>query len=140
MHKPIVVIVSVLLSACAGAVHGPVIEGKWRSGGTDALIEGILQFENGCLYVGHPDDPHERYPVVWPRGTSWHEGEAAVRLQGGALAYPADTISGGGGFHDASSLDPYTSAEGQALAQACVDNTYDEIAVFNSGESIEVRR
>lgn len=128
----------VLLSACAGSVDGPVIEGHRSMGGETALIEGTLQFEDGCLYLGQPGTD-ERYPVVWPHGTSWDEDESAVVLPGGTLAYAGDSVSGGGGIHDAGSLDS-SNAEGRALAEACVDNTYNEVAVFNSGENVEVRR
>ncbi|MEN8040778.1 MAG: hypothetical protein ABFR95_04675 [Actinomycetota bacterium] len=135
-----IALVSVLLlSACAGSVDGPVIEGKWRSGGTDADVHGEVELEGNCLYLMHPD-ADERYPIVWPRGTSWDADESAVRLRDGTLVYPGDTISGGGGFPYASRLDDYTSAAGRELAGACVDNTHDEIAVFNSGENLEVQR
>lgn len=127
------------LSACAGSVDGPVIEGSRSLGGSDALISGVLEYEGGCLYIEHPD-ADERYPIVWPLGTSWNEAESAVRLGDGTLVYVGDTVSGGGGFPSVSKLGGHTSSEGQELAQESIDNTYSEVAVFNTSEDIDVRR
>ncbi len=128
-----------VLTACAGSVDGPVIEGSRRTDGTDALVEGTLQIEDGCLYLGHPDTD-ERYPVIWPNGTSWDEDESGVRLPDGTLVHEGNRVSGGGGYPYVFNLGRYTNSEGQELARECVDNTYDEIAVFNSSEDIEVQR
>ncbi len=128
-----------VLAACAGGVDGPVIAGNRTMGGETALIEGTLQIDGHCLYIGR-SDAEERYPVIWPNGTGWDAEQSAVRLPDGTLVYAGDTVLGGGGFHDAAALDQYTNDEGQALAQTCDDNTYNEVAVFSSGESIEIQR
>ncbi|MDK1102310.1 MAG: hypothetical protein QGD93_01595 [Actinomycetota bacterium] len=47
-------------------------------------------------------------------------------------------VSGGDGCAHVTDLDRFTGAEGQALAQECVDDTHDETAAFNSGADIEV--
>jgi len=60
-------------------------------------------------------------------------------LRGGTLVREGDLVSGGGGYHS-DNLDRFASPEGVALALACADNQYGEIAVFNSGEGIDVER
>jgi len=62
-------ITALFVSACSGSVDGPLIEGSYRSGGTDALVSGSLVIESECLYLQQPGTDN-RYPVVWPRGTS----------------------------------------------------------------------
>ncbi len=60
-------------------------------------------------------------------------------LPGGALVREGDEVYGGGGYYYEENLSELTSEEGVDLALTCVDNTYGEVAVFNSGETVEVR-
>jgi hypothetical protein len=126
-------------SGCSGSVDGPVIEGNRRTGGTDAEVLGVVVIEGDCVYL-RQDDIDNRYPVVWPHGTSWNSAEFAIKLPDGTLVYDGDQVYGGGGYHKDANLDQYTVAEGVELALRCVDNQYGEVAVFNSGGDIDVER
>lgn len=112
-------------------------EGDRQFDGSDALIEGQLELEDNCLYVGSRG-PDERYPVIWPHGTSWNDAETAVELRDWTLVRDGNRVSGGDGCAHVTDLDRFTGAEGQALAQERVDDTHDETAAFNSGADIEV--
>jgi hypothetical protein len=127
------------ITGCSGAVHGPVIEGNRRNGGTDAEVSGVVVIEADCLYL-QPIGTDIRYPVVWPHGTSWNHNESAIELSDGTLVYEGDEVRGGGGYHYLERLSEFTVAEGVERALACVDNQYGEIAVFNSNDHIGIRR
>ena len=128
-----------VVSSCSGGVDGPVVEGNQRSGGTDAEVFGELVIEGGCLYLSWTE-PETRFPVIWPYGTAWDPEQSAVVLSGGALVHEGDEVYGGGGYYKEENLSEFTSREGVDLALSCVDNTYGEVAVFNSGDTVEVRR
>ena len=128
-----------LLSGCSGGVDGPVIEGNWRGGGETAEVLGSVVIEGDCIFLRQPEID-TRYPVVWPHGTSWNPSESAIKLPDGTLVYEGDQVYGGGGYHHEASLAEFTVAEGVDLALGCVDNQYGEVAVFNSGEEIDVDR
>ena len=133
-----VLVALLVLAGCAGTdggVDGPVIEGAARNGGTAAIVSGTVVLERDCIYL---DGPHDRYPVVWPPGTSWRTDEEAVELPDGTLVRAGDRISGAGGFHQGTRLETYTNAEGVTVARRCVDNTHGNVAVFNSSDDIEV--
>jgi hypothetical protein len=128
-----------LVSGCSGSVDGPVIEGKRRTGGTDAEVLGVVVIEGDCIYLRQAE-VDTRYPVVWPHGTSWNGAESAIELPDGTLVYAGDQVYGGGGYYTEANLTESTVAEGVELALRCVDNQYGEVAVFNSGGDIEVER
>ena len=112
-------VVLFVVSGCSGGVDSPVIEGE-------------------CLYLSWPE-PEIRFPVIWPHSTAWDSGQSAVVLSGGALVHEGDEVYGGGGYHHEENLSEFTSEEGVDLALTCVDNTYGDVAVFNSGDTVEVR-
>lgn len=126
-------------SGCSGAVHGPVIEGNRRYGGTDAEVSGVVVIESDCIYL-HMPATDSRYPVVWPHGTSWNKQDSAIELPDGILVYEGDEVRGGGGYHSGQNLSEFTGTEGLELAMACADNQYGEIAVFNSSDHVETQR
>ncbi len=132
----LLVILSVV-SGCSGGVDGPVIEGNQRSGGTDAEVFGEVVIEAECLYLSWTES-ETRFPVIWPYGTAWDSERSAVVLPGGTLVHEGDEVYGGGGYHNEENLSEFTSQEGVDLALSCVDNTYGEVAVFNSGDTVEV--
>ncbi len=133
------VVMLFVVSGCSGGVDGPVIEGNQRNGGTDAEVFGEVVIEAECLYLSWAE-PETRFPVIWPYGTAWDSEQSAVVLPGGALVHEGDEVYGGGGYHREENLSEFTSQEGVDLALSCVDNTYGEVAVFNSGDTVEVRR
>lgn len=127
-----------LVAACSGGVDGPVVEGDRRSGGEDAEVFGEVVIEAKCLYLSWTE-PETRYPVIWPHGTAWDSGQSAVVLPDGTLVHEGDEVYGGGGYYE-ENLNEFTSQDGVDLALSCVDNTYGEVAVFNSGDTVEIRR
>ena len=126
-----------VIVGCAGGVNGPVIEGNRRSSGEDAGIFGVLEIDGDCLYLSQAGADW-RHPVIWPHGTKWDPRESAVVLPGRTLVHEGDEISGGGGFHTEENLSGFTSQEGVDLALSCVDDEFGEVAVFNSGDRVEV--
>lgn len=128
-----------LVSGCSGSVDGPVIEGNRSTGGTDAEVRGVVVIEGDCIFLSQAETA-TRYPVVWPKGTSWSSAESAIELPDGTLVQAEDQVYGGGGYYTEANLDDYTVAEGVDLALRCVDNEYGEVAVFNSGGGIDVER
>ena len=141
MRRKLIAVASavlVVLPACSGGVDGPVIEGNRRSGGEDAEVAGVVQIEGDCIYLSRPDTD-ARYPVIWPKGTSWDADESAIDLPGRSeLVRAGDSVYGGGGYHKEGTLEHHTTDEGIDLALRCVDNEHGEIAVFNSGGDVEI--
>ncbi len=132
-------VILIVVSGCSGGVDGPVIEGNQRSGGTDAEVFGEVVIEAECLYLSQKES-ETRFPVIWPYGTAWDSEQSAVVLPGRTLVHEGDEVYGGGGYHHEENLSEFTSQEGVDLALSCVDNTYREVAVFNSGDKVEVHR
>lgn len=109
--------------------NGPVVAhlSEGDGSGLDALIEGELTMDDGCLLV---DDT----PVVWPYGTTWDADTRAVRLPEGEAVRLGDRVRGSGGY-------PYRADLGDQIAKAledCPVNEHEEVAVFNAGEQIIV--
>lgn len=115
-------------SGTSGGVDGPVIQGNDRDGGNDGGLSGTVVIEGDCIYL---QGPVERFPIVWPYGTSWRSEEEAIELPDATLVFEGDHISGGGGWRKGGALDEYTLADGAELAARCVDNQYGEVVVFN---------
>lgn len=135
--KPAIGLAALLaLSGCSGGVDGPVVEGNRSFSGEDAEVPGKVVLEGACLYLQLPGTTY-RFPVVWPHGTWWDESDSAVVLPDGTHVHEGDVVHGGGGYHSGA-LEEYTTAEGASLVLECVDNTYGEVAVFNSGGEIDV--
>jgi len=132
-------VIPFVVSGCSGGVDGPAIGGNQRNGGTTAEVFGEVVIEAECLYLSRTE-PETRFPVIWPHGTAWDSEQSAVVLPGGTLVHEGDEVYGGGGYHHEKNLSVFTSQEGVDLALSCVDNTYGEVAVFNSGDTVEVRR
>lgn len=112
-----------------------LIEGNVTDGSLDAEVFGIVIIDGDCIYL-HDPQIENRYPVVWPHGTSWNPVESVIKLPNGTLVRDGDEVSGGGGYHK-ENLDTYIVPEGVARVLNCVDNKYGEIAVFNSDSDIE---
>ena len=120
------------------AVVGPVMRYPMRSNdnmGMAALIRGVLQLEGMCLYIAAIDVVGERYPVLWPGGTTWDEQSKSVVLPVGAPIPIGSRVEGGGGFLYVSDVERLAGPDASARAASCVDNTYGEIAVFNNQDA-----
>ncbi len=134
----VLLVLGLVAAGCSGSVTGPVIEGNRSTSGEDAEIFGEVVIEGGCLYLLLSDDAGTRFPVVWPHGTVWNAEDSLIVLPNGSAVGEGDQVSGGGGYHNEDTLSRYTVEDGVTLAMSCVDNEYGEVAVFNSGDDVEV--
>ena len=140
--KPLTLVLSLsgslLLSACgavaSSAVDGPVMRYPNRtfsSGGMAAEIAGVLDLENGCLYLV-PDEVADRYPILWPKGTRWNADIEAVITADGVELQLGDEVWGGGGYLYVDDVRRLAGDEAAGLAERCLDNTFGEVAVVNN--------
>lgn len=102
-------------------------------GGDDAEVRGRLELEDDCLYVAL-DEIGERYPVVWPAGTTWDAEDHVVVGPSRARMPVGSEVHGGGGYRYVDDVERSLGAEATAFAARCVDNTYGEVAFVNNGE------
>ena len=118
----------------ATSVSGPVMRYPVPSKdevGMEAEIRGVLQLEGQCLYVADQVSG-ERYPHLWPAGTTWDFENQSVILPGGKPIPVGARMLGGGGYLNVSNIEQLADSAAAVLAHECVDNTYDEIAVVNN--------
>jgi hypothetical protein len=90
----------------AGGVDGPIAYGARPAddGGEDALLEGVLAFDDdGCVRVGDS-------VLLWRFGARWQSEPPAVLVDGLVLA-AGDRIAAGGGFHDIANLTWWTESD-----------------------------
>ena len=119
-----------------GVLDGPVMrypESASSAEGEDAEVRGRLELEGDCLYVAL-DEVGERYPVVWPAGSSWDADSESVISPSGATMPVGSEVYGGGGYHYVDDVGRTLGAEAEERAARCVDNTYGEIAFVNNGD------
>ena len=113
------------------SVDGPVLRYPVRGNGDalDAPIWGTLELDGGCLYVARTDG--ERYPIVWPYGTTWDAtAKAVVVPTGDRLAIGSD-VYGGGGFFEVDAVHRIVDAAAEAVARECIDHSYGGVAFVN---------
>ncbi len=99
--------------------------------GLAAEVRGILELENGCLYLSI-DEIDERYPVLWPAQTAWDAERKVVELPTGDEIAVGELAYGGGGYFYVDDIARIAGPEAADLAGRCADNTYGEIAVVNN--------
>jgi hypothetical protein len=120
-----------------GVLDGPVMrypESASNNEGEDAEVRGRLELDaDDCLYVAL-DDAGERYPVVWPAGTTWDAESESVISPSGARMPVGSEVYGGGGYHYVDDVGRSLGADAEERAARCVDNTYGEIAFVNNGD------
>lgn len=88
--------------------------------GMEALLSGtVIKLPSGCF--GMKSD-NEKYPVIWPKGTSLSDDASALRMSDGTLVPQGTNIEAGGGII---SVD---QTEGE-LPPSCVA---DSVAILNS--------
>jgi len=104
-----------------------------QGGGSDAEVRGRLEIEGDCLYVAL-DEVGERYPIVWPAGTTWDADQRAVVSPTGVSMTVSSDVYGGGGYLDVGEVTGLLGSEAGALASRCVDNAYGEVAVVNNAD------
>lgn len=98
----------------------------------DALISGFLVLDGDCLYV---EGEVERYPVLWPAGTSWDESTSTVVTPARGSIAIGSAITGAGGYLDVDAVRRIAGDEAAEVALRCADNLYGEIAVINNQPS-----
>lgn len=126
-------------------VSPTAIEGLARGGGLDgpvmyaaqveeeqaqmaAEIIGTLEVDGDCLYTAFDGN---RYPVLWPYGTTWDENTSSVVLPDGTEFAIGGDVYGGGGYLYPDTIGELTSDEGVLeRAGQCAEEPYFEIAVL----------
>lgn len=126
-------------------VSTPATEGLARGGGLDgpvmyaaqvegeqmqmaAEIIGTLELDGDFLYTALEGN---RYPVLWPYGTTWDEVTSSVVLPDGTEFAIGGEVDGGGGYLHPDTIGELTSDEGVLeRAEQCAQEPYFEIAVL----------
>ena len=116
-------------SAVADQLPILVHTGPLVSGGDAAEILGTLVLEDDCLFI---DDSGFRFTIVWPIGTTWDDESQTLALNDGQTVAIGQSISGGGGYSNVEVLETLIAPEATALAAACVDNEFSEVAILNN--------
>lgn len=137
----LVLVLALALAGCGGQsevtgddytifIHGGSLLPR---GGDDALVEGTLTTRDGCVLLEHLEGFEIAYPVVWPSGTSIiSEEPLTLKLPSGEEPIVGQVVSGGGGYHQASSVQVEVS-----IPAGCVDET-GQVAVFNPDADLSV--
>lgn len=101
-----------------------MVHGRTLGGSSDAMaaeVTGLLTAADGCVLLDRDGD---RFPVVWPRGTSVEATDPLViRMPSGEELRAGDRVRGGGGYLSADILDV-------DVPQRCLGE-HGEVAVFN---------
>ena len=117
--------------APSGGLDGPVMFAASVGGehdGMGAEILGTLELDGECLYTVFQGN---RYPVLWPYGTTWDEGTSTVVLPDGTELEIGGEVSGGGGYLYPDTIGELTTDEAVLeRAEQCAEEPYFEIAVL----------
>ncbi len=116
------------------AVDGPVMRYPTSSDATNGMlaeVRGVLQLEGSCLYVAL-DEISERYPMLWPAGTTWDSTGQAVVPPKGAPMPIGSAVYGGGGYMKVTEVERLAEPKAAALATECVDGELGVIAIVNN--------
>jgi hypothetical protein len=91
------IVLTLLVASCGGSKDtGPlaILPGKW-DGGDDALAEGTLRLEDGCLLI---DNGRLQLLIAVHRdGVSWNEERLELRISGESYRV-GETVEFGGGM------------------------------------------
>lgn len=129
MRQALVISVPLALSIAACAVEVP--ESIYfptyadQGGGPEALIEGLLLEENGCLSIEN-EATGERSLVLWPEAAriSEENGSMVVR-QGGFRAEVGQPVAAGGGEYSESEQGDFVrELIGEDIPPRCQSETY----------------
>jgi hypothetical protein len=102
--------------------------------GMAAEIRGVLVRDGQCLYV-EETGIGERFPILWPAGTTWEESTQSVMPPSGPPIPVGANVRGSGGYLKVSEVERLASPEASVAAGSCVDNQHGEIAVVNNQNS-----
>lgn len=120
------------------SVDGPVLRYPEAVSGAEELnapAEGSLQLEGSCLYLV-ATSTGERYPLVWPAGTTWDGATESVVSLAGERMPIGGAVSGGGGYFSVGDVGRIAGPIAAALAEECVENSGEIAIVNNSGTAI----
>lgn len=119
-------------SDSGAGVDGPLMYAAARSYRDDAmaaLIIGTLELDGDCLYTTFDGN---RYPVLWPHGTTWDETTSSVVLANGTSLALGTELDGGGGYMNIDVFsDVVDNDDVVELARRCAEEPSFEIAVMN---------
>ena len=119
-------------SDSGGGVDGPLMYAAARSDTEDAMaamIIGTLELDGECLYTTFDGN---RYPVLWPHGTTWDENNSSVVLANGTSLALGTELDGGGGYMNIDVFsDVVDNDSAVSLARRCAEAPSFEIAVMN---------
>ncbi len=103
-------------SADSRVSTGPLALYRGEPNGDDALVEGLLTLEDGCLYVTsrNPTGPRKALLVFSEKGTSWDESKQAVVRKGGRSLVVGTNVAVGGS--EAANLDVFEWAVRAAVS------------------------
>ncbi|MFP5578871.1 MAG: hypothetical protein ACLGIZ_11655 [Acidimicrobiia bacterium] len=120
-------------TAASGGVSGPVMYWRRDDGWEyeESGIEGVLEHDDGCLYLRSSAEPTLRHQVLWQFGTRWLPDLGAVVLPDGTVVLVGDEISGGGGFRYPDRLEYFTTdAAVRAQVARCASFAEGEVGVL----------
>lgn len=108
-----------------GGLDGPVVYASPSDSGEEALAVGIVQFVDGCLYLGDSSDASDPATLVWKAGTRWDPVSSEVLLADGTRLPVGTPISAGGGYHPVGAISGFVT-DPEALSRvarcAAADN------------------
>jgi hypothetical protein len=119
-------LIALAVVACAGPPPAGYEFPRHRGfgfGGPTALLDGVLEVRDGCLYV-RSENGYATY-VVWPAGYSLRvDGDSVAVYDGWSLRYrPGDRVTEGGGWYDDTTFVKERLVEG-TLPAACPTDEY----------------
>ena len=144
----LLVVLAVALWACSG--DGGYLSGSGAAGfrahrsdwggGYHAIVSGIVEvdMQAGCVWLSLSGG--NRYPVIWPVGTSARSGPFEITvgkrqaIGEGQVVRPGDFVEGGGGYLQADSAPQRYGLE--PFPTECLQGS--EAAVFNPGSPIDI--
>ncbi|MCB0969203.1 MAG: META domain-containing protein, partial [Ilumatobacter sp.] len=94
--------------ARGGGLDGPVMYAALVEGEQDQMtaeIIGTLELDGDCLYTAFEGN---RYPVLWPYGTTWDEDTSTVVLPDGTAFAIGGEVYGRGGYLYPDTIDGLT--------------------------------
>ena len=129
-----VLVADTVVASPHGGVDGPLMfSAPWEGNGSEgALIAGVVQLDDDCIYV--VDSLGDRYPVIWPHGTTWRDDPAGIVTPAGEFVALGDAVTGGGGYYTPEALAGFVAdADALAMVDRCAEGEFREIAVVQGG-------
>jgi len=121
----------------ARAIDGPVMryqDASSASGGLSTLLSGVLQLEGNCLYLFQAS-LDQRFPILWPSGTTWDAANQSVISPAGDALHMGDSLEARGGYFFLSDIHLLAGTAASNRALECLDG--DQIAVIkNTADAI----